>query len=69
MANRSFFIESDIVALGTAPDVAPPTHADFCRPFHGDGPLVEAVRARLAARAGRLGGRLVGDAQGLRLVG
>ena len=31
------------------------THADFCRPFHQAGPIVEIVRAQLAARAERLG--------------
>ena len=55
MGNRPFFIESDIVAFGdVSPDLVDPaarTHADFCRPFHGDGPLVEAVRARLGSRA------------------
>ncbi len=36
-------------------DVLARTHADFCRPFHQSGPIVEIVRARLAARAERLG--------------
>ncbi len=51
MGNRGFFIETEAVALAAGPDAPVRTHADFCRPFHGAGPLVEAVRGRLAARA------------------
>ena len=53
MGNRSFFAESDVVALGAAPDgghsdiLVERTHAAFCRPFHAHGSVVEAVRARL----------------------
>ncbi len=51
MGNRSFFAENGTVALAASPDAAVRTHADFCRPYHADGPLVDAVRARLGARA------------------
>ena len=51
MGNRTFFAESGIVALAATPDAKVVTHADFCRPFHADGPLVEAVKARLGKRA------------------
>ena len=63
MGNRLFFAEGDVVALDASPDVPVVTHADFCRPFHADGALVEVVRAQLAARAPRLGWTL--DDQGL----
>ncbi len=49
--------------LGLPPDdhlsdeVLARTHADCCRPFHQSGPIVEIVRARLAARDERLGWR------------
>lgn len=62
MGNRSFFAEASLVSLDGSPDARVPTHADFCRPFHGEGALVEAVRAQLTARAERLGWRL--DAAG-----
>ncbi len=60
MGNRGFFAEAGVVALDASPDEGPldasaRTHADFCRPFHEDGPLVAAVRARLRARALSLG--------------
>ena len=64
MGNREFFAESAIVAFDVTPDARPSrresvmankTHADFCRPFHDRGPVVEAVRNRLAARAARIG--------------
>ena len=51
MGNRSFFAENSTVALGASPDVTVRTHADFCRPHYAEGPLVDAVRARLLARA------------------
>ena len=67
MGNRPFFAEAGLIALDGGPDVrvegSDRTHADFCRPFHVDGPVVEAVRAQLAARAGRIGWHL--EAQGL----
>ena len=55
MGNRGFFREAAIVDLAAGPDVGGKslrTHADFCRPFHADGPVVEAARARLQALAG-----------------
>ncbi|KQT61676.1 hypothetical protein ASG52_02035 [Methylobacterium sp. Leaf456] len=57
MGNRAFF---EVASIGLGPD-APVgrTTADFCRPFHEDGALVEAVRARLQARAEALGWSLV----------
>ena len=58
MGNRGFFAESGIVAFAATPDAKSVTHADFCRPFHAAGPLVAAVRARLAARAGQVGRRV-----------
>ncbi len=51
MGNRGFFAESDVVALDASPDAPVVTHADFCRPFHSEGALVEVVRAQLGARA------------------
>ncbi len=63
MGNRAFFAESGVVALDASPDAPVVTHADFCRPFHADGALVEVVRAQLAARAKTLGWRF--EEQGL----
>ncbi len=57
MGNRGFFAESGVVALNASPDTPVATHADFCRPFHMEGALVEVVRAQLAARAKTLGWR------------
>ena len=54
MGNRGFFGEDGVTALHAVPDAPVPTHADFCRPFHGSGALVEAVRDRLAARAKKI---------------
>ena len=51
MGNRGFFAEADVVTLAATPDAQERTHADFCRPFHADGVLVDAVRTRLARRA------------------
>lgn len=51
MGNRSFFIESRVVARDCLPDAQSSSHDDFCRPFHADGPLVEALRAQLSRRA------------------
>ena len=51
MGNRGFFLESDIGALIASPDAPVLTHADFCRPYHVNGPIVDAVRSRLTARA------------------
>ena len=38
-----------------ADEVLARTHADFCRPFHDAGPVLDIVRAQLASRAERLG--------------
>ena len=52
MGNRGFFPRpGKATALHAVPDAAPATHADFCRPFHVAGPVVDFVRDRLAARA------------------
>lgn len=64
MSNRSFFADSDVVDLDASPDAQRVTHAEFCRPFHADGALVEVVRAQLASRAAQLGWRL--EDRGLR---
>ena len=48
MGNRGFFAEAEAVALHARPDAPTRTHADFCRPSVDRGPLLEAVRARLA---------------------
>ena len=61
MGNRAFFADADVVALDASPDAVPRTHADYCRPFHLDGPVVASVRDRLAARAAALGWRLETD--------
>jgi Hint domain len=58
--NRRFFVESDIVGFDTSPDAdltdpARRTHADFCRPFVMDGPILDAVRLQLRRRAETLG--------------
>ena len=56
MGNRNFFAENRIVALGESlPDSPVHTHAEFCRPFHSKGPIVDFIRERLAARAQELG--------------
>ena len=51
MGNRTFFAEADIVALHASPDAQVKTHADFCRPFHDGGPVVDR-RARRRPPAG-----------------
>ena len=58
MGNRGFFAEAGVPALHASPDISAADHADFCRPFHQDGPVVAFVRERLAARAPDLGWRL-----------
>ncbi len=59
MGNRSFFGEAGVVALNALPDASLDTsaltHADFCRPFHTDGSIVDVVRSHLRARALSLG--------------
>ena len=55
MGNRYFFSEGGVLALTAEPDVKGlRTHADFCRPYLATGTLVDAVRSRLATRAGAL---------------
>ncbi|AWN54434.1 Hint domain-containing protein [Methylobacterium sp. 17Sr1-1] len=53
MGNRRFFAQEPVVDLAACPDAdaSARTHADFCRPFVGKGPLVDEVRARLRAKA------------------
>ncbi|WP_166141764.1 Hint domain-containing protein [Methylosinus sp. RM1] len=51
--NRAFFVESDVVSFDA--EAVARAHAGFCRPFHASGPLVEALRAQLRARAEALG--------------
>ncbi|SFV05902.1 Hint domain-containing protein [Methylobacterium sp. 174MFSha1.1] len=53
MGNRRFFAQGSVVDLAAHPDAdaASRTHADFCRPFVGKGPLVDEIRARLRAKA------------------
>lgn len=60
MGNRTFFAEARLIDLSATPDdpVVARTHADFCRPFHVDGPVVAVVRAQFAARAKKLGWHL-----------
>ncbi|MBY0260554.1 Hint domain-containing protein, partial [Methylobacterium sp.] len=49
--NRSFFGTGAVVDLGAGPDAGAGTTADYCRPFHRDGPVVAVARARLRSRA------------------
>ena len=52
MGNRGFLPRpGEAVVFHAVPDAARATHADFCRPFHAAGPVVDFVRDRLAARA------------------
>ena len=53
MGNRAFFV-GDVVALQAGPDEQVRTHADFCRPFVAEGPLLEVAKTRLQQRADRL---------------
>ena len=59
MGNRNFFLENDVTTLAGRPDAkidtGTRTHADFCRPFHDQGPVVEAVRSRLRSRSLEVG--------------
>jgi hypothetical protein len=62
MGNRDFFIENALTDLDAGPDATEPmqpSHPAFCRPFHVHGPIVEAVRDRMRARALALGWNLV----------
>ena len=54
MGNRAFFADADIVALGAGPDGPVRRHADVCRPWHADGPIVDALRTSLRRRADAL---------------
>jgi hypothetical protein len=49
--NRGFFGTGAVVDLAAGPDAGAATTADYCRPFHRDGPVVAAARARLRSRA------------------
>jgi hypothetical protein len=53
MSNRSFFEENGVVSLDALPDaaMAAGTDADFCRPLHREGPLVDVARSQLRLRA------------------
>ena len=62
MGNRRVFAESTVVEFFAVPDATPATHADFCRPFHANGPVVEAVQARLADSGHRIDTSLQSDA-------
>ena len=57
MGNRSFFRENDVTALGAVPDSPADerSHLDFCRPFHGDGPIVEVVKQQMRQRLASIG--------------
>ena len=56
MGNRGFFKEAAVMDIVAGPDADPAarTHADFCRPFVADGPLLDAVMTRIRDRAGKL---------------
>ena len=45
----------DTAADNLSEEVLARTHADFCRPFHDAGPMLDIVRAQLTSRAERLG--------------
>ena len=64
VGTRAFFTESALVHLDGVPDAARAdrTRADLCRPFHETGVIVEAVRARVEARAVRNGWAIAGGA-------
>ena len=61
MGNRGFFAASDLVGFIADPaaDAVQRTHADFCRPFHADGAIVDLVRAQMRRRLPALGWQLV----------
>ena len=63
MANRNFFANGSVIDIKALPDadVAARTHADFCRPFHAEGPVVAFVRERIQARAAAQGWHLCGS--------
>ena len=51
VGNRSFFVESDSVALDSLPDSATKSLTDYCRPFIDGGAPIKALRERLRHRA------------------
>ena len=51
VGNRSFFMESEAVALDATPDGSPKSLSDYCCPFIGEGALVKALRNQLRQRA------------------
>ena len=54
VGNRGFFGEGGLLVLAAGPDAQVAKHADFCRPFVANGPLVEAIRgATIEARGGQ----------------
>ena len=55
MGNRGFFEGSGVVALHASPDAPASTHANFCRPFHAFGEVVERVREQMRCQAETLG--------------
>jgi len=55
VGNRSFFEGAD---SHVSPDHAAKTLADYCRPYHSNGPVVEAVRLALRDKAFGLGWNL-----------
>ena len=62
MGNRHFFVESGVVLIDPAPDARNlDRERDLCRPMHREGPMIVALRQRLAARAQELGWTLTND--------
>jgi Hint domain len=61
VGNRGFFAEAATVALSASPDAPTPTDADFCRPFHLDGVVVERAKAILLDRAQAFGHRITSE--------
>ncbi|WP_375466175.1 Hint domain-containing protein [uncultured Methylobacterium sp.] len=62
LGNRNFFGQGTVIDIDAVPDAteaAARTHADFCRPFHDGGALVEVVRAQSRLRAETLGWKRV----------
>ena len=59
MGNRGFFRESDVTTLAALPDApvdaAEMTRSGFCRPFHADGRIVDAIKQRIQKRSRSLG--------------
>ena len=59
MGNRTFFMESTVTALDALPDApinaAERSQADYCRPFHTGGPLVDAIKQQIRTRSRSIG--------------